>query len=261
MRSMVFVGCAIVALGLSAAAYAAPAEPTSEANAGGAPGGDAPITFEQYRAWRLAAMERRRSEIDMQLAAADLSPARKARLEETKSLLQVAGRYAGSGTRQAFPRAIRAHRYQSRRGHQCRRAHGLARAAARLLRWRGQRRIAPAGERAAAGRKKGRGCSACCLRSATCPRRLQIGSRRPCVFARSVFACGNSESGPRAMLSCAQFAPGSTGLPRWAGLAIGRRAASFRRCCCHAGPISRSTSATAGIYVTSRRCAGSARSR
>ncbi len=85
MRAMVFVGCAIVALGLAIAAYAAPAEPASEANAGGAPAGDAPITFEQYRAWRLAAMERRRSEIDMQLAAPDLSPARKARLEETRA--------------------------------------------------------------------------------------------------------------------------------------------------------------------------------
>ena len=85
MRATVLAGCAIVAIGLAVSAYAAPAEPASEANAGGAPASKNPITFEEYRAWRLAAMERRRSEIDMQLAAADLSPARKARLEETRA--------------------------------------------------------------------------------------------------------------------------------------------------------------------------------
>jgi hypothetical protein len=85
MRARVFAGCAIIAVGVSIAAYAAPAEPASESKAAGAPTGDAPITFEQYRAWRLAAMERRRSEIDMQLASADLSPARKTRLEETRA--------------------------------------------------------------------------------------------------------------------------------------------------------------------------------
>jgi hypothetical protein len=82
---MVLAVCAIIAAGASVAGNAAPAEPAGEAKAGGVPGGNAPITFEQYRAWRLAAMERRRSEIDMQLAAADLSPARKARLEETRA--------------------------------------------------------------------------------------------------------------------------------------------------------------------------------
>jgi hypothetical protein len=85
MRAIVLAGFAIVAIGLAVPAYAAPAEPASESKAGGAPGGNAPITFEEYRAWRLAAMERRSSEIDMQLAAAGLSPARKARLEETRA--------------------------------------------------------------------------------------------------------------------------------------------------------------------------------
>ncbi|MGE0259876.1 MAG: hypothetical protein AB7T18_14100 [Alphaproteobacteria bacterium] len=85
MRAMAFAGCALVVIALAVPVYAAPAEPASESKAGGAPSGTAPITFEQYRAWRLAAMERRRSEIDMQLAAADLSPVRKARLEETRA--------------------------------------------------------------------------------------------------------------------------------------------------------------------------------
>ena len=87
MRSMVFPAC-VVAVGLSIAlpAMAAdPAPPAGEAKAETIPAGNAPITFEQYRAWRLAAMERRLSEIDMQLGAPDLSPARKARIEETRS--------------------------------------------------------------------------------------------------------------------------------------------------------------------------------
>ena len=87
MRSMVFPAC-VVAAGLSFAlpAIAAdPAPPTGEAKAETIPAGNAPITFEQYRAWRLAAMERRLSEIDMQLGAPDLPAGRKARLEETRS--------------------------------------------------------------------------------------------------------------------------------------------------------------------------------
>ena len=87
MRSMVFPAC-VVAVGLSIAlpAMAAdPAPPAGEAKAENMPAGNAPITFEQYRAWRLAAMERRLSEIDMQLGAPDLPAARKARLEETRA--------------------------------------------------------------------------------------------------------------------------------------------------------------------------------
>lgn len=47
--------------------------------------GDEAITFDEYRNWRLAAMERRRSEIDVQLAAADLPERRKTRLEDTRT--------------------------------------------------------------------------------------------------------------------------------------------------------------------------------
>ena len=86
MRSMVFPAC-VVAVGLSiafAAMAADPAPPAGEAKAENVPAGNAPITFEQYRAWRLAAMERRLSEIDMQLGAPDLSPARKARIDERR---------------------------------------------------------------------------------------------------------------------------------------------------------------------------------
>lgn len=43
------------------------------------------ITFAQYRDWRNAFNERRRSELAMQLAAAGLSGAQKARLEQVKA--------------------------------------------------------------------------------------------------------------------------------------------------------------------------------
>lgn len=47
--------------------------------------GDDNITFEQYRDWRLTFMERRRSDLAMQLASADLPARQKTRLEQTKA--------------------------------------------------------------------------------------------------------------------------------------------------------------------------------
>src|SRR5436305_3184062 len=49
------------------------------------PGGDEPITFEQYRDWRLSYIERRRSELAVQLSAADLPARQKTRLEQVKA--------------------------------------------------------------------------------------------------------------------------------------------------------------------------------
>jgi hypothetical protein len=43
------------------------------------------ITFPQYRDWRNAFIERRRSELSMQLSVADLPAARKARLQPVKA--------------------------------------------------------------------------------------------------------------------------------------------------------------------------------
>jgi hypothetical protein len=83
MRSMIFAACALAALSITAAAPRA--EPAGGPKPASAPADNAAITFEEYRAWRLAAMERRLSEIDMQLAAADLPAPRKARLEETRA--------------------------------------------------------------------------------------------------------------------------------------------------------------------------------
>jgi hypothetical protein len=55
------------------------------ASAAATVGTDAPITFEQYRDWRLNFNERRRSELAAQLSAADLPAAQKTRLEQVKS--------------------------------------------------------------------------------------------------------------------------------------------------------------------------------
>ena len=46
---------------------------------------EVPITFEQYRDWRLEFSERRRSELAMQLSAADLQAERRSRLEQSKA--------------------------------------------------------------------------------------------------------------------------------------------------------------------------------
>src|SRR5436853_6025123 len=56
------------------------AQPAAPANASGDP-----ITFEQYRNWRLAFIERRQSDLARQLAATDLSAQRKTRLEQVKA--------------------------------------------------------------------------------------------------------------------------------------------------------------------------------
>jgi hypothetical protein len=55
------------------------AQPTASVAATAA--NDAPITFEQYRDWRLAFIERRQGELARQLAVTDLPAPRKARLE------------------------------------------------------------------------------------------------------------------------------------------------------------------------------------
>ena len=56
------------------------AQPAAPASASGDP-----ITFEQYRDWRLAFVERRQSDLARQLAASDLPTQRKTRLEQVKA--------------------------------------------------------------------------------------------------------------------------------------------------------------------------------
>jgi hypothetical protein len=89
MKWMLLAASAVVAAGLwlpgqAAQPTAQPAVP-AEAQATAPPAADDPITFEQYREWRLRYIERRQTQLAVQLAAADLQPRQRARLEQTKA--------------------------------------------------------------------------------------------------------------------------------------------------------------------------------
>jgi hypothetical protein len=77
MRWVVFVAAAAIATTLWLPGEAAqPAAPAASADT---------ISFEQYRDWRLNFIERRQSELAVELAATDLPALQKARLEHTKA--------------------------------------------------------------------------------------------------------------------------------------------------------------------------------
>jgi len=78
MKWSIFAASAAIAATLWLPAHAAQATPASAA------AGDK-ITFEQYRDWRLAFIERRQGELARELAAADLPALRKARLDQAKA--------------------------------------------------------------------------------------------------------------------------------------------------------------------------------
>ena len=78
MRWTLLAASAAIAATLSLPGQAA--QPAAPVGAGGDP-----ITFEQYRDWRLAFIERRQSDLARQLAAADLPARQKARLEQVKA--------------------------------------------------------------------------------------------------------------------------------------------------------------------------------
>ena len=83
MRWTLAAASALLAATLWLPSHAASPEGSGAAPAA-APAGDA-ITFEQYRDWRLHFIERRQAQIAKQLAASDLTPARKDRLEQQKA--------------------------------------------------------------------------------------------------------------------------------------------------------------------------------
>ena len=89
MKLTLLAASAMVAAGFWLPAQAAqptaqPAAP-AEAQAGTPAAADDPITFEQYREWRLRYIERRQTQLAVQLAAADLQPRQRARLEQAKA--------------------------------------------------------------------------------------------------------------------------------------------------------------------------------
>jgi hypothetical protein len=75
---------AVIAAGLWLPGHAAQPVTPNETQAA-LPGGDDTITFEQYREWRLRFIERRQTQLTAQLAAADLQPRQRARLEQIKA--------------------------------------------------------------------------------------------------------------------------------------------------------------------------------
>lgn len=100
MRWTLLAACAALVAGLWL-----PGEAAQPAPAAATAGSDPPITFEQYRDWRLNFIERRRTELAVQLEANDLPAARKARLEQVKAYYD---RFAG------LPEAERDSRFRQR---------------------------------------------------------------------------------------------------------------------------------------------------
>ena len=89
MKWMLLAASTVLAAGLCLPGQAAqpaaqPAAP-AEAQAATPAAADDPITFEQYREWRLRYIERRQTQLAAQLAAADLQPRQRARLEQVKA--------------------------------------------------------------------------------------------------------------------------------------------------------------------------------
>jgi hypothetical protein len=77
MRWMLLAASAIVAAGLWLPLEAAEPAPSSA--------GEDAITFEQYRDWRMHFIERRQTQLAMQLSTADLPARQKTRLEQVKA--------------------------------------------------------------------------------------------------------------------------------------------------------------------------------
>ena len=85
MNWTLLAASAVIAAGLWLPGQAAqPAAPT-EAQPAAPAAADDPISFEQYREWRLRYIERRQTQLAAQLAAADLQPRERTRLEQTKA--------------------------------------------------------------------------------------------------------------------------------------------------------------------------------
>jgi len=85
MKWLLLAASAVVAAGLWLPGQAAQPTAAAEAPAAAPAAADDPITFEQYREWRLRYIERRQTQLVAQLAAADLQPRQRARLEQVKA--------------------------------------------------------------------------------------------------------------------------------------------------------------------------------
>src|SRR5436309_15637550 len=86
MKWMLLAASAVIAAGLWLPSQAAQPATPNETQAAALPAGaDDPISFEQYREWRLRFIERRQTQLTAQFAAAHLQPRQRARLEQAKA--------------------------------------------------------------------------------------------------------------------------------------------------------------------------------
>lgn len=134
MRWTLLAACAALVMGMWLPGEAAQPAPGAAAAAT-----DQPITFEQYRDWRVNFIERRRTELAVQLEASDLPADRKARLERVKAYYD---RFA------ALPDAERDSRFRQRFDRIDKDHDGTIDAAERAA-WRDQRRAFYRHDRAA----------------------------------------------------------------------------------------------------------------
>ncbi len=92
-----------------------------------------PITFADYREFRLRDIARRQTRLERELAEPDLTPRRAGEPRSAQGLLRPAGLDAEGGARSAFPRPFRADRHRPRRHDRRGRARRLAGEATRAL--------------------------------------------------------------------------------------------------------------------------------
>jgi hypothetical protein len=85
MKWPIFAASALIAAGLGLSSQAAQPGAPAETSAALPAAGAERITFDEYRDWRLRFIEQRQTQLTAQLAAADLQPRQRARLEQSKA--------------------------------------------------------------------------------------------------------------------------------------------------------------------------------
>src|SRR5437762_13328546 len=85
MKWMLLAASTVIAAGLWLPGQAAQPATPNETQAAALPGADDPISFEQYREWRLRLIVRRQTQLTAQFAPADLQPRQRAPLEQAQA--------------------------------------------------------------------------------------------------------------------------------------------------------------------------------
>jgi hypothetical protein len=85
MRWLIFAASALIAAGLGLSSQAAQPGAPPETSVALPAASEDKITFDHYREWRLRFIEQRQTQLTAQLAAADLQPRQRARLEQAKA--------------------------------------------------------------------------------------------------------------------------------------------------------------------------------